>query len=281
MDKGGITQEWSDAGVTHLSASQLGRTEAKWVFDYLYLDSSERRKMGVGERAAIGTAVHSAVQSVLCAGNDIDESISRAQTDFDFHPADQDKVLRDKFRTCIPAMVNNGLDLLGEAFTGATEEKRIEIWLDGVGVPIIGFVDLLQDGTMFCEMKTKAPRKTKILKSGEQGWSRATLPKKPEYSHLCQSAIYQKALGVTPSIAYIAEHDAVLFTPFNCESLSGQSIADCLEDIRQKALRRQNLLKISNDPKVLASFIEPDWQHAYQWKMEPEFYRKARELWQQ
>ena len=281
MNKGKITEEWQNAGLTHLSASQLLRTHAKWVFDYVYLDSSERRKMGVGERAAIGTSVHNAVQSVLCNGNDIDDSIRQAEVDFDFHPADQDRVLRDKFRTCIPDMVNNGINLLGEAFTGSVEEQRIELWLDGVGVPIIGFVDLMQTGTMFCEMKTKAPRKTKLLKSGEQGWSKATLPKKPEHNHLCQAAIYQKALGITPSVAYIAEHDAVLFTPFNCEALSGESMAACLEDMRQKALIRQNLLRVSNDPKVLASITDPDWQHAYQWKMEPEFYRKAKELWQQ
>jgi len=50
--------------------------------------------------------------------------------------------------------------------------------------------------------------------------------------------------------------------------------------MRQKALVRQNLLKFSDDPKVLASIIDPDWDHVYQWKLEDEFLEKAKKLWE-
>ena len=277
-----IGKEWQAIDLDHLSASQLLQTTASWIFKYLALSKQERREMGVGERAAIGSSVHTAVQAVLCHGQDMNESIDAAITAFDFHDADEDRVLRDKLRTCIPAMIENGVEILAEAnFAGSVDEERILLWLDGVNVPLLGFVDLVQPETMFCEMKTKAPRKTKVLKSGEQGWSKASLPKKPEHNHLCQAAIYQKALNVTPSICYIAEHDCQMFTPFNCDELKADSIADALEDIRQKALIRQNLLRVSNDPKVLASITDPDWKHAFQWRMEPEFLRKAKELWNQ
>lgn len=277
-----IGPEWSAADLTHLSASQLLNTTAMWVFKYVALDKDERRQIGVGERAAIGTVVHNSVQAIICHGQDIGDTIEQAKIDFDFHDANQDQVLRDKFRTCIAGMVGNAVTALVDAnFTGAVEEERIELWLDGVNVPIIGYVDLLQPKTMFCEMKTKAPRKTKLLKSGEQGWSKATLPKKPEFNHLCQSAIYQAALGVTPSICYIAEHDCQMFTPFNCDELKADSLAHALEEMRQKALIRQNLLRVSNDAKTLASITDPDWQHAFQWRMEPEFVERAKQLWKQ
>jgi len=95
-----------------------------------------------------------------------------------------------------------------------------------------------------------------------------------------QLAIYQKALKITPSICYINEAEAVLFTPFNCEELKAENLAKCVEEMRQKALVRQNLLKLSDDPKVLASIVDPEWDHPYQWKLEDEYLQKARELWQ-
>lgn len=275
-----ISKEWFDAGIDHISASQLLRTPAKWIFDYVYLTKDERRLVGVGEAAALGTSVHNAIQAIICHGQDIDQAIRQAEIAFDLHEADEDQVKRERFRLSIPAMINNGVDILAEnGFVGAVEEERIEAWLDDVNVPVLGFVDLLVPDTGFCEMKTKAPRKTKLLKDGTQGWAKATLPKKPDFNHICQASIYWLATKVTPSICYIAEHDAVLFTAFNCEELQADGIQYALDEMRQKAIIRQNLLKVSNDAKVLASITDPDWSHMYQWKMKPEWLTKAKNLW--
>ena len=51
--------------------------------------------------------------------------------------------------------------------------------------------------------------------------------------------------------------------------------------MRQRAILRQNLLNISTDPKALASIIDPDWRHLYQWKIKDEFLNRAKALWQQ
>lgn len=280
MKKREIGQVWKQANLDHLSASQLLRTPAKWIFDYLHLTSDERRKVGVGERAAIGTVCHTGIQRIVCHGADIDETIEAAQIAFDFHDADEDDVLRVKFRECIPGMIHQGVNICAEnGFVGAIDEERIECWLDDVDVPVLGFVDMLVPGSMFCEMKTKAPRKTKLLKDGTQGWSKATLPKKPEFAHICQAAIYWHALRITPSIMYIAEHDAVLFNAYNCEELQADGINHALNEMRQKALIRQNLLTVSRDPKVLASITDPDWSHMYQWKMKDEWLERAKALW--
>lgn len=280
MIKREISELWKTAGFSHLSASQLLRTPAKWVFDYLYLTPEERSQVGVGERAAVGTSVHNAIQAIVCHGADMIETIEAVQIAFDFHNADEDDILRVKFRECIPAMVENGVNICVEnGFTGAIDEERIECWLDDVNIPVIGFVDLLVQDSMFAEMKTKAPRKTKLLKDGSQGWAKATLPKSPEFAHVCQSAIYWHALRVTPSIIYIAEHDAVIFNAYNCEELQADGIAYALNEMRQKALIRQNLLNVSADPKVLASIIDPDWSHMYQWKIKEKWLERAKNLW--
>ena len=280
MIKREISEEWKKAGFSHLSASQLNPSVGNWLFRYVYLSQEERRSIGVGERAAIGTSVHTAIQSIVCHGVDIEEAIEAAQIAFDFHDADEDEVMRVKFRECIPAMIQQGVDVCVEnGFTGAIDEERIETWLNDVNIPVIGFVDMLVEGSMFAELKTKAPRKTKLLKDGTQGWSKATLPKKPEFSHICQAAIYWHALRVTPSIIYIAEHDAVIFNAYNCEELQADGIAYALNEMRQRALIRQNLLRVSTDPKVLASITDPDWGHMYQWKIKEEWLERAKELW--
>ena len=72
----------------------------------------------------------------------------------------------------------------------------------------------------------------------------------------------------------------IVFAFFNCDELKADNLAKCLEEMRQKALVRQNLLRFSDDPKVLASIVDPDWDHAYQWKLEDEYLQKARKLWE-
>ena len=278
-NKNEIGIEWLNVDLDHLSPSQLLTSTPSWIFKYLHL-KSKRRDIVVGENAALGSVVHNAIQDVLCGVPTMD-AIKEAQIAFDFHDADEDTAKRIKYRGIIPQMVQNGVDILLEnGFFAAIPEEKIKIRFDGINVDIIGFVDLVVPKTIFCEMKTKAPRKTKLLKDGSQGWSKGSLPKKPEKNHVMQSAIYQKALKITPSICYITESEAVLYTPFNCDELKAENLDKCLKEMRQKALIRQNLLKFSDDPKVLASIVDPDWDHVYQWKLEDKFLTEARKLWE-
>lgn len=183
----------------------------------------------------------------------------------------------EKFSEVLPDLIGQGIDLLAEKFGGAEDERRIELILDGIDVPIVGYIDLCT-ADAFCEIKTKAPRMGAVKKDGTRGWTKGSLPSKPEFYHLSQVAIYWKATGLTPHIAYVAAHDAVLFSPDNCDELSHEYLEYCLEDIRGKAMRRQNLLKLSTDPKVLAGLVDPDFNHPFYW--DEETIREARELWQ-
>ena len=175
--------------------------------------------------------------------------------------------------------------LTAAGFAGSKPEQYITLNLPGIAVPIVGFIDMCQrtsaGGIRNAEIKTKGPRKTKLLKDGSQGWSKASLPKSPEWAHVCQSAIYNAATGGECLLAYAAEHDAVIFDQTTCDALKPSGLAEALEDMRQRALLRQNLLHISTDAKVLASITDPDWRHMYQWKIKDEYLSKARALWQQ
>lgn len=263
-------------GITHFSHSQLNRQLGSWVFMYCYLNKEQRREMKVGENAALGTSVHNLIQAVLCAGQDIEEAIKMALMDFDFHPADESAEKREKFRELIPQMGEVGIDLLAGKFGGAREEKSVEVFLPGIEIPIIGYVDMMADG-VFCEMKTKAPRLGAVKKDGTRGWSRAPLPKEPQMDHVMQAAIYWKATEAEPNIAYITADEGVIFEPSNCDLLKKDGLEFAIEEARRKALIRQNLLKISTDAKVLAGLVEPEFDHPFYWNHQ--FKEEAKELW--
>jgi len=262
----------------HYSPSQLLRPTAVWMFQYLYLTKEQRRDIKVGWNAAWGTAVHGGLQSMLTLGTALDEAVESARLSYDFHdaPDTEPEEKREKYRELIPNAIENGVDLLAEKFGGAEEEQRVEVSLDGVELPVMGYIDLCASDS-FCEVKTKAPRMGQVRKDGSRGWVKAALPAKPQFEHLCQVSIYQKATGLEPNLAYVSATGSVLFTPDNCEELQPEYMAFCLEEMRGRAIRRQNLLKVSNDPKVLAGLLDPDFQHPFYW--DEEHKEEAKELW--
>ena len=262
----------------HYSPSQLLRPMAVWMFQYVYLNKQQRRAIKVGYNAAFGTAVHGAIQALLTAGLDFESALEQAYLSFDFHdaPEGEPEEKREKYRELIADAVEEGVSLLSEVYGGAEEERRVEVSLDGVELPIMGYIDLCASDS-FCEVKTKAPRMGQVKKDGTRGWVKASLPAKPQFEHLCQVSIYQKATGLEPHLAYVSATGGVMFTPDNCEELQPEYLAYCLEEMRGKAIRRQNLMKVSDDPKVLAGLLDPDFQHPFYW--DEEHINEAKELW--
>lgn len=271
-----LLEKMKSVGVYHFSPSQLNRPLANWMFEYVYLSKEKRREIVVGENAAFGTAVHTVIQAVTCHGQDIDEAVEEAMTGYDFHPANFSQDKRDKFRELIPAAATVGIDLLSPLFAGAQEERKIELTLDGVLVPVMGYVDLFKDGSL-AEIKTKAPRQGAVKKDGTRGWTKASLPKEPAWEHVLQAAVYWKATGATPNIAYVSSEDGVIYNPDNCDKMSEDVLNFAIDEIRRKAITRQNLLAVSTDPKVLAGLMEPDFNHPFYWGHQ--FVNDAKELW--
>ena len=271
-----LLEKMKSVGVYHFSPSQLNRPLANWMFDYVYLSKDKRREIIVGENAAFGTAVHQVIQAAVCHGQDIDEAVEEALTGYDFHPANLSQDKRDKFRELIPDAAHVGIDLLSPLFSGAQEERKIELMLDGVLVPVMGFVDLFKDGSL-AEIKTKAPRQGQVKKDGTRSWTKASLPKEPAWEHILQAAVYWKATGATPNIAYVSSTEGVIYNPDNCEKMSEDVLNFAIDEIRRKAITRQNLLAVSTDPKILAGLMEPDFNHPFYWSHQ--FVSEAKELW--
>jgi len=281
MDDNKLIKNQETAGITHWSFSAGNRPTASWIYNYVHRSAEDRRNDLVGWNAVLGTNTHNAAQNILAFGQDADEAIKQSITDLQAYPLCEDIVKRDKFCEVLPQMVTHLVDLLKQwGFTRCEAETKIETSLPQINLPIIGFVDLVSDG-IFTEIKTRAPVKTRTLKSGCQGWGKGRIPKEePEKAHVMQAALYAYALKMTPSITYVSPEEAKIFTPFNCESLKRANLNTALEDFRQSVLIKQNLLRLSSDAKTLASITDPDWQHNYIWNIEPELLQDAKKLWQ-
>lgn len=264
--------------ITHFSPTQLLMPDSNWLFNYGVLNKEKRRSMKVGWNAAFGTAVHTGIQDMLTLGVGLDEAIDSAYLSYDFHEpsAGEPEEKQAAYRDDIPVCIENGVDLLAGLFGGAKEEQLVEVSLPGVDTPVIGYIDLCSSDA-FAEVKTKARRVGAVKKDGTRGMTKASLPKEPEFNHLCQVALYHEATKLKPHLAYVAAHDAVLFTPDNCEQLQPERLQYFLARLRATAIRREALLQISDDARVLAGLIDPQFEHPFYWNHE--FAQEAKELW--
>ena len=131
-------------------------------------------------------------------------------------------------------------------------------------LPIIGFVDFISD-TEVTDLKTKIGNLHKPKKDGTRTLGNIKLPTEPIERDIQQVAIYQAAPHVNPSIIYVSHNDCVRFDKTNCEAFHQSNLDDAVEKMRQRALKRQKLIAVSNDPYVLGGILEADFDHPFYW----------------
>jgi len=269
--------------LTHFSPSSLLTPLDIWTFNYLHL-GDRRRDVPIGAPAPAGTVVHDAIQSVVSDGEDPDQAIRHAISVLQYHsPRDEDDAVR--LTQCledVAPMVENGLDAMNEIFKTegdieATKEQVIGFEHKYLDVPIIGYVDFSTKKSII-ELKTKSSRMGRVKKDGTRSFSAPSVPKTPDVAHVSQVALYNAATGKPPTIVYITAKGWGVFNQENCKALSPQNLQAHTARLIQAARVRQNLLKISNDPKVLAGYIQPDWSN-FRWKIGDEFLAEAKEIW--
>lgn len=272
-----------DVVVTHFSPSSLEQPLCLWNFNYLYL-RNRRRDVPTGAPAPAGGAVHDAIQSVVCDDVDYKEAIRHAITRLQEHtPRDElDAAKTERYIEDIPDMVSLGLDAMNEVFKEQgdiefTQEKVLGYEHPRLDVPVIGYADFSTPKSII-ELKTKWSRPGAVRKDGSRGFSVPKPPTKPDPAHVRQVAFYRACTGLPPTIIYISARDWAVFDQSNCDELQPDNLQRCMEFLLQAAIVRQNLLKISNDPKVLAGYIQPIWND-FRWNVGDEFLAEAKELW--
>ena len=115
------------------------------------------------------------------------------------------------------------------------------------------------------EIKTKAPRQGMVKKDGTRSWTKASLPKEPAWEHILQARSIGRPLVPRLTLRMCHRLRVLSTTPDNCEKMSEDVLNFAIEEIRRKAITRQNLLAVSTDPKTLAGLMEPDFNHPFYW----------------
>ncbi len=140
-------------GLAHLSVSQLNLwANAPGVY---VMERLLKRSAPVGAAAHRGTAVEAGVEHGLMTGEDLNACIDIANAVFTERTALTTDPRKDKERAGIPGMVEQALDVLLQWGRPTDCQKKVEWQIEGVEVPVIGYLDFRYDqhGLIF-DLKT-------------------------------------------------------------------------------------------------------------------------------
>ena len=223
--------------IEHVSASSLNLFAAEpalWVMERLC-----GRRGKVGPAAHVGTAVEAGVEAALLGkAEGIEAAAALAGARYDQLCQDQDA--REK----IAPMVRQAYAALSPY--GAPDvpedgrQHRVEVQLEGVPVPCIGFTDFVFHGHgVIVDLKTSS-----------------TLPSAIKVSHARQGAVYARAFSNYGMRFCYA-------TPKKSAVYELENPADHLAALANIARRLDRFLSLSKDPQELAAIVCPDFDSFY------------------
>lgn len=249
-----MTDPFATHGLDHLSPSQVSLYQASpgsWVLQYLL-----KQKRRVGAAAHRGTAVELGVMHALETRQPLEECVAAAEQEFDRLTAMSGDARREKERKGIAGMVTQGLKELGGYGAPSARQRKVEMTLDDLAVPMRGYLDAEWDNHgVLIDLKTLM-----------------ALPSQIRTSHARQVAFYLLGSGQsnwTPGVTYV--------TPAKSVTYRVDEPRRHLDALHRGGLAIQKFLSVSSDPMELASMIAPDFD-SYYWS-DPETRQAAFQVW--
>ena len=231
--------------IDHLSASSLNLWAAEpaiWAMERLLgLRSPASPSMARGK--AVEEGIH---DGLIDHDMSVEACVEKALSAFDREMILNADDRRDSERAQIAGYVEYGLAELRQYGIPSGYQDRVEIRLDDVAVPIIGFIDWrFDDHGMIVDLKTSE-----------------RLPSAISLSHARQGAIYARAHGnYGMRFAYVkplaAKKDGRAVAVYELEraEIDRQLVA-----LREISLRLERFLRLSNDARELCGLIVPDYE---------------------
>jgi hypothetical protein len=208
----------------------------------------------VGAAAHRGTAVESGIVAFL-EGASAKDAVEVAQQEFAKLTALSGDPRREKEEAAIGDMVLTGIKELRDYGKPSSTQGKIEYKVEGLAVPMIGFYDLEWDNHgVLTDLKTTH-----------------ALPSKISTSHARQVALYRAARGdnLDARITYV--------TPKKSATYVLENPREHLAALEKIALTIQRFLSLSDDAKVLASYVVPEVDSFY--FADPIARKAAYEVW--
>tara|TARA_A100001015_G_C14988563_1_gene712688 strand:+ start:1049 stop:1807 length:759 start_codon:yes stop_codon:yes gene_type:complete len=129
-------------------------------------------------------------------------------------------------------------------------QGKIEVMLDDVPVPFIGYYDWLFEDKVV-DLKSKGQRTSK-----------------PDTSHKRQLALYEKGTGKKPYVIYVS--------PNEIKEFSIDDSKDHLENMRTASLALEKILSFSDDIQECCRLLYPDFDH---WMWSEQDQLEAKKIW--
>lgn len=240
-----LITEFETFGIKHLSCSSLSKWQGcrgAWLASYIFKLWDE------GSPAMWrGSAVEKGLEYWLLKG-DLDGAIEHAARQFENDAqgeCDDGKI--DKERDSIKPMVEMAVKAWQDHVkdTMRASQQRTELWLDGISVPIIGYLDFALEKGYSVDLKTTH-----------------SCPSQISYNHRLQIASYAKARGEDRAgIMYVTTKKSAYF------EIGASEIEASLKELHRAARGLSETLKSAQvrallanyDPKsILARMCVPD-----------------------
>ena len=155
----------------------------------------------------------------------------------------------DKVAELIPAMLAQAIDATNSGATPTTHQVKIQHYVSGVDIPIIGYIDY------------RYPNHVIDLKTTER------LPSKPRPDHARQVAIYSAATGCAPQLLYVTHRKHALYEI---------DPAPHLADVERAAKAIQHLLTLCKAKSDITTLFVPQYDN-FRWS--GALATEARRIW--
>lgn len=237
-----MTNAFEQHGLTHLSASQVNLWMAApslWLMEKLL-----GKKGGVGCAAHRGTASEAGISAGLFDQTMTQEAcLGVALPIYDRLTALSGDPKRDNERAVIPGMITQGLSLREHGAPirpNDGDQHRIEISLEGVGIPIVGFLDW-EYADEVIDLKTTL-----------------RVPSEMSGPHLRQASIYKTAkMDKRVRFFYASDKKSAKHT------LTREQYDQAIKEITLTAQRMERFLGLSKDARELAALVPHDSSSFY------------------
>jgi hypothetical protein len=220
-------------GIRHLSPSSLALYRAEphlWCLRYLHKVPDEADKPAAWR----GSAVEAGLDHHLF-GADYEASLKVALQNFELNAQGLADDKTDKQRGIIKSCLRSAVAAFENRQAGKPNgrQHKIETWVDGVPIPIIGVIDYLWDDWL-ADLKTTERR-----------------PSSPRADHAAQVATYWKATNRKPWLLYAAPSGFAWF------EFDQTGIEEAWRTIEYSARAIGRLLNATRDAKEAASLFAP------------------------
>jgi len=282
-------------GRKHVSASGATQPIDEHVLK-LYLRKEHKMNFPFAARPRAGQIVQSIADMALGVHDyspihgpkepmDIDEAISRGLTEFEFYkPRDwdggKDAEEYHHFKEVIPTMARYAVEGIREFYKGVAFEGEYQRLYneEKLDVPVILFQDFTGAGRQI-DLKCSLPLRNPPKKDGTRTWRNPKPKTEPTPQQIMQQAVYNKATGDEPGLLFVTPAGYNIVTAENCDALKPEALEATYQDVVQRWVVQQNLLKAANQNwATLFGLVQPDFGQIAG-RHGPDILKIARETW--